>query len=526
MKTNPKIIFVIPIILIFAANLFAQNILPPPQEGLVAVDQPDLKELEPEVREQILSFQALLAETAKLAPLNAKNLSGSYGTMGQIYHAYSFLESAEECYQNAAKLDPKDFRWVYFLGKVAADRDKFNDAIYHFNKAKVLRPDYLPIEINLGNAYLEINLPFAAKENFENALKISPDNPAALYGLGQIAYTEGKFQAAVTLFEKVLSLLPEANRVEYSLALAYRGLKNVELAKLHFEKQGTVGVRVADPLFDGLDELKKGVRLRLLRGKVALEAGRLAEAEIEFQKALAAEPENVTALLNYGVTLVQMKKFPEAAANFVKAVRLSPDNINARYNLAILLAAQGKHFETIPQLKAILQINPKDAETRFFLAKELRDANLLQESLSEFIVVYNSNSDNEDVLLELVKLLLKRGEHKQAKELLEKSFAKFPDRGRTVAALVYIYAASPELDLRDGTKALELSKRLFGATKLIEHGALVAMAYAELGQCDNAAKVTKELIGQAAKADQQSLILKLKNELNKYENEVPCRVKN
>lgn len=519
-------------VLMFSANIFSQsisedkNILLPPIEGLVAVHHPDLKDLEKEVREQLSSFQDSLAKTAKANPVNATTLSNSYGTLGQIYHAYSFFESAEECYLNAAKLAPKDFKWVYLLGKVFKDRNKINDAIYFFKKAQDLRPEYLPIHINLGNSYLELNFLFAAKESFENALKLDKDNPAALYGMGQIVYAEGNYKDAVTFFDKVLSLVPDANRVQYSLALAYRGLKDVEKAKFHLSKQGTVGVRVADPLFDGLDEFKKGVRLRLLRGKLALEAERFAEAETEFQKALAIEPENATALVNYGVTLVQLKKYSEAAKQLEKAIKINPNNINARYNLAILLSAQEKHFEAIPQLKAILKINPKDNSSRFLLAKELRFANLLQESLSEFVIVYNSSPDDEDVLLELVKLLFNRGEHKQAKELLEKSYAKFPVRGRTIATLAYLLATSPQLDLRDGKKALELSQFVFNSTKLIEHGAIVAMAYAELGQCDKAAKVAKELLDQAIKANNQSLVMKLKNELNQYENEKPCRVKN
>ena len=527
LKHKIKIILIITFSLILSANIFSQdaanNIFPPPVKDLVAVHHPDLSGLEKEVREQIVSFQNSLAEAAKTSPTTAQKLSDAYGTMGQIYHAYSFTESAEECYTNASLLTPKNFKWLYLLGKVSEEQNKTYEAIDHYKKARALNPNYLPIHVNLGNAYLELDLLSVAKDSFENALKISKENPAALYGLGQIMYAERNYKEAAVYFEKVLSLVPDANRVHYSLALAFRGLKEVEKAKFHLSKQGTVGVRAADPLYDELNDLKQGVRLRVLRGKLAIEAGRYSEAEVEFQKALAVEPENIAALVNYGVVLVNLQKYPEAITNFEKVISLEPNNPNALYNLAVLFSLQQKHFQAIEHLKALLLIDSKDASARFLLAKELRNANLLQESFSEYVKVFNANPDNEEFLIELVKVLVIKGEHKQAKDLLEKSLAKFPTRGRTMTSLAYILAASPQADLRDGSKALELAQKVYEATGLAEHGAVVALAYAELGRCEDAAKLTQELI---EKTKDQNLVEKLKAELQHFQNEKPCNVRN
>lgn len=502
-----------------------KNVLPQ-SDDLIAVRHPNLQNLEKEVREQIISFQRVLSETAETNPQNPAELGEAYAVMGQIYHAYSFFEAAAENYSNASRLAPKDFRWRYLLGKATEAQNKTGEAIEFYKQAQRLRPDYLPVYVSMGNAYLELNLPDAAKESFENALKKEPNNPAALYGLGQVMYGRQNYADAVQLFEKVLSLVPEANRVNYALALAYRGLKDNEKAKLYLAKQGTVGVRAADPLSDNLDDLKKGSRLRLLRGKQALEAGRFAEAEIEFQKALAAEPENLTALVNYGVTLVELKKYPEAVWHFEKAVALDPKNVNARYNLAILLSLQKKHFQAIQHLRALLEINPKDDASRFLLAKEMNSAGLKREALNEFSALYQANTDDENVLLELVMLLTEKGEHRKAKDLLEKSHGKHPARGRTVAALAYLLAASPQTDLRDGKKSLELAQAVYQTTRQIEHGVIVAMAYAELDQCETAAKLVKEFLEQAEKTKNQTLTGKLQIELNRYEKEKPCRVKN
>src|SRR5438552_1857633 len=85
--------------------------LPPPRANLLPLHWPDLTKLEPEVREQLVSLQAGLVATVKKTEATEATLSEAYGTMGEIYQAYSLNSPARECYLNANRLAPKDFRW-------------------------------------------------------------------------------------------------------------------------------------------------------------------------------------------------------------------------------------------------------------------------------------------------------------------------------------------------------------------------------------------------------------------------------
>ena len=78
--------------------------------------------------------------------------------------------------------------------------------------------------MNLGNIFLELNRLEEARESFSAALEIDKNNPAAHYGLGQVAVSKRSYAEAVDHFEKTLAQVPDANRVHYSLAMAYRGL--------------------------------------------------------------------------------------------------------------------------------------------------------------------------------------------------------------------------------------------------------------------------------------------------------------
>ena len=463
------------------------NLLPPPRTNLVAVHWPDLTKLEPDVREQLASLQTALANAAKDRQITDTALSEAYGTMGKNYQAYSLDSAARECYLNASRLAPRDFRWVYLLAYLDQQADRADDAIRQYRLARALRPDYLAVPVNLGIIYLQLNRLNEANENFKAALAIDGNCAPALYGLGQVALSQRNYAEAATYFEKALALIPGANRIHYSLAMAYRGLGNIEKTKEHLALQGTVGVRVNDPLVDGLQELIKGERVYLARGKLAVESRRYAEAIEEFRKALAANPESLTAHVNLGSALVQTGNFNEAAEHFAAALRLDPKNINAHFNLAVLSARQEKHQEAVAHLQALVSIDPRDLNARLFLARELVKSNRHADALAEYSLVVEAEPNNEEALLEQVRLLTKMGVHEQAVSNLKRSHERYPRKGQTALLLAYLLATSPRHDLRDGTKALELAQLIYQATGQPEHGAVIALALAELGRCAEAA---------------------------------------
>ena len=361
---------------VLAAQTRSENraLLPPPKPTLIAIHFPDLTPLEPEVREQIKAQQTVLTAAVKNSSSTDADLSTAYGLMGQTYHAYSLTTPARECYVNASRLAPGDFRWRYLLAKLDQQAGDVEGAIRGFKIVNSLQPNFIAAPVSLGNIYLELNRLDDAQLSFTNALAIDKNCSAAYYGLGQVALSKRSYADAVNNFQKALELAPGANRIHYSLAMAYRGLGDAEKTKAHLGQQGTVGVRVADPLIDGLQELVQGVRVHLVRGRMALEAKRFTDAVAEFRQAVAANPESVTAHVNLGAALTQTGELSAAINEFEATLRIDPQNTTAHYNLAVLLANGNQTKEAIAHLEAVLTVNPRDVGAAVMLINLLATA--------------------------------------------------------------------------------------------------------------------------------------------------------
>jgi len=470
--------------------------------------------LEPAVAEHLRSLEA---STEALVRDGApdERVALAHGLLAQAYHAYSLTELARASYLAAHRLAPADFRWPYLLAYLLQQENLVDEAFSYYDRARALRADYAPLAVHVGNLLLGQNRIEEATSAFEAALAIDASMAAARYGLGQVAMSRRDYARAVEHFSWVLTRVPDASRVHYVLGLAYRGLGQTEQAQAHLRQQGPVGVRVADPHVDGLSDLIQGARLSLLRGRLAFEAGRYAEAAEAFRKAVAAEPENLPARVNLGSALGQLADVDGAIDQFRKALDLDPDNRSALYNIGVLYAARSRHDEAVRHLARLLELTPDDLEARLTLGRELGRLGRLEDALAAFATVAKANPDNEDAVLNQASVFTMLGRHREALDTLERSHALFPTKGRTAAQLASLLATGGQRDLHDSARALELARRVYEATGAVGDGAIMAAALAGLGRCEEAEKWQRELIARAEQAE-PARVAALREELERY----------
>ena len=77
-------------------------------------------------------------------------------------------------------------------------------------------------------------------------------------------------------------------------------------------------------------------------GRLAVRAGRLAEADEIYRTVLARHPDNVEALNGHGVVLAQKGDLAGAAGAFRRVLELRPTDVPARHNLDLIVALTGQ----------------------------------------------------------------------------------------------------------------------------------------------------------------------------------------
>lgn len=498
------------------------------QEGLIPIPPPPLDHLEKVVSDQLQEGRKMVDAVSGDSTASRQKRAEAYGKLGQLYHAYELNEAAEACYRNALVLDPSNLEWTYSLGYLLQFTGKFSEALKFYQQMKVGKENpplaYL-VQIRIGECHRKLNQPDQAKPAFEAAYQLNPEGPAVLARLGEIALSEKRYDLAIKYISSALQKQPEANKLHYSLAMAYRGKGDMEQARFHLSKYGMVGVQPPDPIKSHLAKLVTGYWTHILAGKLAFSAGRYTEAAESFKKAIEVDPKKAHAIVNLGSTLAQLNKPKEAIARFKAALEIEPENIASNFNLGMMYINSGNYEKGIKHLQVVVKNAPKDSQAHLILA----DAFLKEQQFGKAIEHYRTALSLDPGLIwgwvDLSSALSSTGQHGEALKVLEEAHSRMPYDGPIAHALARLWAISPELDQRQGQKALELALKVYQSLEDLEHARTVAFAYAELNQCDKAVEWMKKAIKLATKSNQGTKILEnLKSNLEYFKTNRPCRV--
>ncbi|MCP5052738.1 MAG: tetratricopeptide repeat protein [bacterium] len=492
------------------------------------VPRPQLNSLEKVIGRQLLERRKMADAVIADSSVSKEKRARAYGDLGQLYHAYDLTAAASACYHNAVVLDPACFEWNYAYGYLLQSLGSFSKALELFKKVKPGEPEpsraYL-IDIRIGQCYRSLNQPGEAKKAFESAYRLNPRGPSVLARLGEIALEEKHYEEAITYLVSALERQPEANQLHYPLAMAYRGAGKMEQARYHLSKRGMVGVQPPDPLKKHLNQLVTGYRVHLLAGRRAFSAKRYIEAEALFRKAIEVDPGEVGAKVNLSAVLVQLKKYREAMIRLQEVVKSEPGNVTARFNLGTLSAFLGDFKEAVIHLQVVVEKNPTDAVAHLNLADAFRKNRRAGKAVGHYKAAVKLDPGLTSGWLYLNLLLTSGNRHAEALEVLEEAHSLVPHNTSITHALARQLAASPILSKRQGQRALELALNVFQVTPHFSYARTIAMAYAQLNQCEKAISWMERAITIASGSSQPASVLeKLKMNLDYFKTNRPCRI--
>ena len=494
------------------------------RKQLAPLIAPDLTGLDDVVALQLAEARREMEAAIAEPDAGVGRLAAAYGTLGQLYHAYELLEVADVCYANASFLTPGDFRWVHLLADISRLAGNLEDAATRYEAAWSLQPYDFAALVRLAETYLELGRHEEAETAFNAALALSPASPSAMAGLGQLALEKQEYGEAVMYFRAALKAAPEANRLHYSLAMAYRGLGDMDNARRQLALRGTVGVRPPDPVVDQLQLLTEGERVHLIRGRLAFASGRYQEAADEFGAAVEADPTSARALVNLGTSLAQLGDLDGAVERFQQALAIDPRQTTANFNLGNIFFSQGQQAEAIPHLEVVLEDTPYDGEAHLLLARAQVATGNEFDSLVHFRKAAELDPASEGAVLGGAAALVRLHQYGRAIPVLEAGLERMPASSSITFALARLLAGSPDADVRNGERAYDLAQQVYNVEPSPRHAQLVAQALGELDRCDEAAQWQQKVVDAAIEDGATEALPALRADLEMYEQGTPCRL--
>lgn len=122
-----------------------------------------------------------------------------------------------------------------------------------------------------------------------------------------------------------------------------------------------------------------------------------------------------------------------------------------------------------------------------------------------------------------VEALVRAGRFDEARSALEAHRRAAPDARNLALLEVRLLAASPELAIRDGERALTVARELFAASPDLEAAEAVALALAENGDFEEAGAWQATVLDQLLEAGRFDLAAPVRTRLERYRGGEPWR---
>ena len=281
-------------------------------------------------------------------------------SLGNLLFQAGKKDEAITAYQKSVSLDRAYLRAWYNLGAALFDMGKYDEALQAYRMAlepieqafarrEKVDPIHARAYENLGAIYLRQKQYPQASDAYQKALRLEPNDTAALYNLAFIDFTTGKLDRAEDEYRKVMAADP-------TLPLAY-----LQLGEIAFRRGDTA--KTIQLLTQGMPHFDRETRLAALHvlGRAQIARGDRAGAKATYQEIANAQPDAVDALVH-----LTYEKFLDArAAGDLASERAALETLMSR---GATDAMRAEHA-----LILLLQGDPEHAQSEIALAPGARN---------------------------------------------------------------------------------------------------------------------------------------------------------
>jgi tetratricopeptide (TPR) repeat protein len=278
------------------------------------------------------------------------------------------------------------------------------------NKNNLMKDDlinnYYLIEYDImfGNQYLAIGERDKSLFEYEQALRIDPNDVTTIFNIANVYLQQKKYDPAIELYEKAIALDPNYAAAHRKLGDAFFRLKKYKNAILEYSKAlqikpGYVSVYpnyIAAHVY--LGQPSQARKLVLEAGKFGDDAGSSAynefgwacaevndiNSDIESCKEFVRLKPEAYKYDSLGYAYLKAGMYPEALEALKEAVSLDPEAGYAHARMAQVYEKLGRNDEAFEEYKSAVQNSPENVEARYALGLNYAKKRQLAEAIEKY----------------------------------------------------------------------------------------------------------------------------------------------
>ncbi len=307
-----------------------------PQRRLIqlylAADQPD-------------SAAAVIEGILRMRPDDPERIR-----LGILWYSMGREEKAESLFiAMQGQVDP--YLPLYYRGRIAADRNEYDEAKSFFRQAIAVTDSIPDAWIHLGQALLNQDSLDAAIATANHGIKATGDTRGFWYFMGVAFSRAERYDSAVYWLDKLWREDSLNSRVQFSLGAA-------------LERDGQFDRSVA--MFENMiaREPDNAIALNYLGYMYADSGIHLEESLALIGRALEEEPDNGAYLDSYGWALFRLGRLNEAESEIRKALESLQSDPTIHDHLGDILAALGRRDEAVTHWRKALELEPESEEIK------------------------------------------------------------------------------------------------------------------------------------------------------------------
>jgi tetratricopeptide (TPR) repeat protein len=291
----------------------------------------------------------------------------SYGLLGYSLAATGSFVSAESAYRSAMLLQSDALDWKLGLAQSVLKQRKFGEAASLCDELLQRYPDRADFWLLQANAYLGMDQPLKAAENFEIVAHMGKATFQTYYTLGDIYTNAGLYDLASRAYGQAIAAKPDQD--------LDRPLRSVEILSQRdaVPQARALLAQVREASGPGLDDagkkrvLRLDARLAMAEGGAsgAVDGSSEAAAVKSLEEIVAIDPLDGEALMLLGQHYTRANEIDRAIFYYERASSLEPFEADAKVRQAQLLVAQNKYREAVPLLKRAQELKPRDEVARY-----------------------------------------------------------------------------------------------------------------------------------------------------------------